>query len=157
MRGWVVAGVASMAVVCALGFARGDFARTLTGPAAFGDWRIDAPGLRFRITPADLPPPFASPSASNPPNETQRPPAAIPKAPFGFAVDILAQGLNEPRVMRTAPNGDIFLAESGAGRVTVIRGADEVGAPPATSVYADKLDHPYGIAFYPPGPEPTEA
>ena len=154
MRGWVVAGVASMAVVCASGFARGDFARTLTGPAAFGDWRIDAPGLRFRITPADLPPPFASPSASNPPNETQRPPAAIPKAPFGFAVDILAQGLNEPRVMRTAPNGDIFLAESGAGRVTVIRGADESGNPPATSVFAEKLDRPYGIAFYPPGPEP---
>ena len=46
MRGWVVAGVASAAMVCAAGLARGDFVRTLTGPAAYGDWRADAPGVR---------------------------------------------------------------------------------------------------------------
>ncbi|MDE3174525.1 MAG: PQQ-dependent sugar dehydrogenase [Pseudomonadota bacterium] len=154
MRGWVVAGVALMAVVCASGFAHGDFARTLTGQAAFGDWRIDAPGLRFRITPADLPPPNATPSTANPPIETSRPDGVLPKAPFGFAVDVIAQGLNQPRVMRTAPNGDIFLAESGTGRVMVIRGADAADTPVETGVFADKLDRPYGIAFYPPGPEP---
>jgi glucose/arabinose dehydrogenase len=154
MRGWVVAGAALMGIACASGLARGDFARTLTGPAAFGDWRIDAPGLRFRITPADLPSANASPASANPPREAPRPSGALPKAPFGFAVDILAQGLNEPRVMRTAPNGDIFLAESGAGRVTVLRGAEDATQPPTTGVFAEKLDRPYGIAFYPPGPEP---
>ena len=153
MRGWVVAGVAMLAV-CAAGFARADFARTLTGSAAYGDWRIDAPGLRFRITPADLPPPNATPSTANPAREIARPPAAAPKAPFGFAVDILARNLNAPRVLRTAPNGDLFLAESGAGRVLVIRGADNAGQPPDVSVFAASLDRPYGIAFYPPGPQP---
>ncbi len=92
MRGWVVAALASVAI-SAPGAARGDFARTLTGPAAYGDWRIDAPGLRFRITPADLPPPNASPldRQSHAP-EVARPPDALPKAPFGFTVDILATG-----------------------------------------------------------------
>jgi glucose/arabinose dehydrogenase len=154
MRGWVVAGVASAAMICAAGLARGDFVRTLTGPAAYGDWRIDAPGLRFRITPADLPPPAASPSTANPPQEISRPAEAAPKAPFGFAVDIIARNFNEPRVLRTAPNGDVFLAESGAGRVLVIRGADNAAKAPDVSVFAASLDRPYGIAFYPPGPDP---
>src|SRR5689334_15090333 len=109
MRRWLVAGLASAAAISAVGLARGDFVRTLTGPAAFGDWRIDAPGLRFRITPADLPQPSASPSTSNPPREVARPQGVLPKAPFGFSVEVIAKNLNQPRVMRTAPNGDIFL------------------------------------------------
>ena len=154
MRGWVVAAVASTAVICASGLAHGDFVRTLTGSAAYGDWRIDTPGLRFRITPADLPPPNASPSNANPPHEDARPAAAAPKAPYGFAVDIIAHDFNRPRVMRTAPNGDIFLSESGAGRVLVLRGADDAGNAADVSVFAASLDQPYGIAFYPPGAEP---
>ena len=152
MRVWVAAVVA--AAIAGAGAAYGDFARTLTGPAAFGDWRIDAPGLRFRITPADLPQPNASPSTANPPHEISRPTGVAPKAPFGFAVDIAAHGLKIPRVLRTAPNGDVFIAESGAGRVLVLRGVDEEGAPGDPSVFAAGLDRPYGIAFYPPGPNP---
>ena len=83
-----------------------------------------------------------------------RPEGALPKAPFGFTVEAFAQGFKEPRVLRTAPNGDVFLSESGAGRVLVLRGADEAGAL-EVSVFAEKLDRPYGIAFYPPGPVPT--
>jgi glucose/arabinose dehydrogenase len=145
--------VASAAAIMASG-ALGDFARTLTGQAAYGDWRVDAPGLRFRITPADLPPPGATPPIANPPQTAPRPAGALPKAPFGFAVDLFASGLNQPRVLRTAPNGDVFVAESGAGRVLVLRGADDPGAPPQTSVFAEMLDRPYGLAFYPPGPDP---
>src|SRR4051794_15344574 len=37
-------------------------ARTLTGEAALGDWTTDAPGVRRRITVADLPPPNATAS-----------------------------------------------------------------------------------------------
>ena len=153
MRGWVVAAAASLAAVSAVSLARADFARTLTGPAAYGDWRIDAPGLRFRITPADLPPPNATPSTANPARAVPRPAATLPKAPFGFAADELAHGFNEPRVLRTAPNGDVFLAESGGGRVLALRGVDEDGQP-QVSVFASGLDRPYGVAFYPPGPEP---
>ena len=154
MRRWLVAGLASAAAIGAVGLARGDFVRTLTGSAAYGDWRIDAPGLRFRITPADLPPPNASPSTANPAREVARPKGALPKAPFGFAVDIIAKDLGQPRVMRAAPNGDVFVAESGAGRVLVLRGADDAKTPADVSVFAASLDRPYGIAFYPPGPEP---
>ncbi len=154
MRGWMGAFVAVGAACSASGSAHADFVRTLTGQAAYGDWRIDAPGLRFRITPADLPPPNATPSAANPPGAAERPPGALPKAPHGFAVDILSANLKEPRVLRSAPNGDVFVAESGAGRVLVLRAGDDPSAPPQMSVFAEKLDRPYGIAFYPAGPDP---
>jgi glucose/arabinose dehydrogenase len=154
MRGWPVAIVALAAAITATGAAFGDFARTLTGQAAFGDWRIDVPGLRFRITPADLPPPGATPPVANPAATGPRPQGVLPRAPFGFAVEILASGLKGPRVLRTAPNGDVFLAESEAGRILVLRGADAPGETPQISVFAEKLDRPYGVAFYPPGPEP---
>ena len=153
MRRWVAAGLAATAC-CASPFAHADFVRTLTGAAAFGDWRIDAPGLRFRITPADLPPPGASPPVSNPPQIAPRAPGAAPKAPFGFTVEPFAQGLNGPRVLRTAPNGDIFVAESEGGRILVVRNADDPDKGAEISVFADKLQQPYGIAFWPPGPEP---
>ena len=153
MRRWVAASLVA-AAVCASPFALADFVRTLTGAAAFGDWRIDAPGLRFRITSADLPPPGASPSFSNPPQTTTRAPGASPKAPFGFTVEPFAEGLNGPRVLRTAPNGDVFVAESGGGRILVLRNADAPEKSVEVSVFAEKLEKPYGIAFWPPGPEP---
>jgi glucose/arabinose dehydrogenase len=125
-----------------------------TGAAAFGDWRSDAPGVRRLITPAELPPPFATLSAANMSQIKARTDADVPKAPPGFAVDLFASGLNVPRVIRVAPNGDIFVAESGAGRVRVFR-SDGAGAGPAQGeVFADGLQKPYGIAFYPAGPDP---
>ena len=38
----------------------------------------------------------------------------MPKAPAGFTVELLATGLNQPRTIRVAPNGDAFVAESEA-------------------------------------------
>ena len=64
----------------------------LTGAAAFGDWRTDAPGVRRLITPADLPPPFATRSIANPSRRAPRTMAVAPKAPPGFAVDLFATG-----------------------------------------------------------------
>ena len=92
-----------------------------TGAAAFGDWRTDAPGVRRLITPADLPAPYATRSTANMSQHEARTDAEIPKAPPGFTVDLFASGLNTPRVIRVAPNGDIFVAETGAGRVRVFR------------------------------------
>jgi glucose/arabinose dehydrogenase len=125
-----------------------------TGAAAVGDWRTDAPGVRRLITPADLPPPFATLSAANMSQRAVRTEADVPKAPPGFAVDLFASGLNFPRVIRVAPNGDIFVAESGAGNVRVFR-PDESGASPTQGeIFAEGLQRPYGIAFYPSGPDP---
>jgi glucose/arabinose dehydrogenase len=78
----------------------------------------------------------------------------LPKAPPGFHVGLFASGLDMPRVVRVAPNGDVFLAESGAGRIRVYRTAAS-GAQPQTSVFAEDLSYPFGIAFWPPGPAPN--
>ncbi len=121
--------------------------------SAFGDWHLDRPGFRHRIAIADLPPPYASPSAGNPPREVMRPAGAKPQAPDGFAVTLFAEGLEAPRVIRTAPNGDLFTAESSGGRIRVLRPGPD-GKLVTNAVYASRLSYPFGIAFYPAGPDP---
>jgi glucose/arabinose dehydrogenase len=127
---------------------------TLAGPAAYGDWRTDAPGVRRKITAADMPAPLASRPAANVSKIVARPDGAAPKVPAGFSVEVFAKGLNNPRLVRVAPNGDIFVAESAAGDVRVFRAADGASTPSASEVFATNLNRPFGIAFYPPGPDP---
>ena len=55
----------------------------------------------------------------------------------------------EPRLIRTAPNGDLFLADSGAGKIVVMRGVNAQGKAATLETFASGLDHPFGIAFYP--------
>ena len=84
----------------------------LTGEAAFGTWEPDAPGIRRHITPADLPPPShaendpEAPDFENMATVVPAPEGATPEVPEGFAVEVFAEGLNQPRVIRIAPNGD---------------------------------------------------
>jgi glucose/arabinose dehydrogenase len=142
--------VASSATVAA---ADDQAQRVLTGAGAFGDWTADTPGLRRHLTPADLPPPYATRAASNGPRVVRRPADAVPKVPPGFKVELYATGFDGPRLLRLAPNGDVFLAETGAGAIRVLRDAGP-GKPPGVSSYASGLDTPFGLAFYPPGPNP---
>ncbi len=121
----------------------------LTGGAAFGDWRQDKPGLVRHIRPADLPKPGATASAANVSHVVRRPANAVPQAPAGFKVELLAEGLRGPREMRTAPNGDIFVAETRAGRVRVLRLSEDGSKPVKDEVYAGGLHEPFGIAFFP--------
>ncbi len=121
-----------------------------TGKDALGDWTTDAPGVRRKLTVADLPPPFATRSARNSAKEVERPKGALPRVPAGFAVDLFASGLENPRMARVAPNGDLFVAESEKNRVRVLRDADGDGKPEALEIYATGLKQPFGIAFYPP-------
>ena len=118
----------------------------------FSDYRSQAPGKVHRITAEDLPPPYATASATNGPIIVPRPQGAWPVAPPGFTVELYASGLDGPRVLRTAPNGDLFVAESAAGRIRVLRGSSS--KPDRIEVFARGLHDPYGIAFYPPGPQP---
>ena len=120
----------------------------------FGDYKADAPGVRHRITVADLPAPFATPGTAAQSNVVAPPPGALPKAPDGFKVAVFATGLEGPRRLRVAPNGDLFVAEQPAGRVRVLRAADGATAPSANSDFIDGLDQPFGMAFYPLGPDP---
>ncbi|MET0626557.1 MAG: sorbosone dehydrogenase family protein [Pyrinomonadaceae bacterium] len=129
--------------------------KALTGQGAFGDWTSDAPGVRRRITAADLPRPYASRSVDAGSRVVPRPEGAWPKAPAGFKVEEFAAGLDRPRLIRTAPNGDLFVAESYSGRVRVLRSAAGAGKAETNEVFAEGLRRPFGIAFYPPGDNPT--
>jgi glucose/arabinose dehydrogenase len=122
--------------------------------APFTDYRFEKPGNIRKITVADLPAPFATPSAPNAPEVVQRPANAWPQAPAGFKVQLYVTGLNNPRLIRTAPNGDFFVAESDAGDIKVFRGITGAGKPTDSQVFVTGLKQPYGIAFYPPGPDP---
>jgi glucose/arabinose dehydrogenase len=119
----------------------------------FTDFRYEEPGKIRRITLADLPPPFVTPSAPNGPKVVPRPEGAWPKVPIGFKVDLLATGFQEPRLIRTAPNGDFFIVERG-GTVKVVRGITEKGKAEVVAVFAEGLHMPFGVNFYPPGPDP---
>jgi len=125
-----------------------------TGKSPFVDYQMESPGTIHKITVQDLPAPYTTKSASNGPNVVDRPTDAWPKAPNGFKVDQYATGLKEPRLLVTAPNGDIFLAETGKGQIRIFRGLDSNGKPKQTEVFASGLKRPYGIAFYPPGNSP---
>ncbi len=126
----------------------------LTGRAALGDWHGDAPGVRRLITPADLPAPFATRSSGNAPSVVEPPKGRVPKAPPGFRVDLFADGFENPRVLRVAPNGDVFVANTAAGDIRVLRAPDGAARVERSATFATGLDEPFGIAFYPPGPAP---
>jgi glucose/arabinose dehydrogenase len=113
----------------------------------------DSPGLRRIIRLEDLPGTNATPSADKAPHMIKRPEGAMPKAPDGFTVELVASGLNNPRKIATAPNGDIFIAESSPGRIKVLRPGAE-NKTPESKIFADKLHQPFGIAFYPPTGKP---
>ena len=127
----------------------------LTGSAAMNsDWRNDTPGLCRQILPADLPPPSASHISR--PRTVARPHSMrvrLPSVPAGFHARLFHQGGAQPRLIRTAPNGDIFVADSRAGRIRVLRPGGSCTSS-ASAVFAEGLNLPFGIAFYPPGPTP---
>jgi glucose/arabinose dehydrogenase len=115
-----------------------------TGAAAYGDWRGDAPGVARRITPADLPKDVARGAAASP-RVIARPAEARLAAPPGFVVEPYATGLSGPRTLRFAANGDLFVAESRADRIVVLR----AGNPEQKTIFARGLDGVFGLAFHP--------
>jgi glucose/arabinose dehydrogenase len=125
-----------------------------SGASTEGDWENAAPGVKHHITVADLPAPFATRSAGNGPKNVKQPDGAAPSVPEGFQVKLFASNLSNPRLLRVAPNGDIFVAETGAKRIRVLRAAGGAEAPSQNEIFADGLDRPFGIAFYPAGDHP---
>ena len=127
-------------------------AQTRTGEAAFGDWRSDAPGMVRKIGAGDVPKSngtFGVEASA----VVARPAGAQLKTLPGFAVAPFAE-IKGARLMRTAPNGDIFVAATDANRIEVLRAADGAAKPSEVKTFAEGLDRPFGIAFYPAGPNP---
>jgi len=126
----------------------------LEGREAFGSWQQDKPGTVRLIRPADLPLPGATRSAANMSRVVARPAGAAPQALPGFRVELFAESLSGPRTLRVAPNGDIFVAETRAGRIRILRAADGAAKPAANGIFVSGLNRPFGIAFFPGGGEP---
>jgi glucose/arabinose dehydrogenase len=126
----------------------------LQGKDAYGDWQSDKPGIVRLIRPQDLAKPGATPSVARFSRLVRRPSDASLQVPAGFRIELVAEGLRDPRVVRVAPNGDIFVAETRGGTIRVLR-ADADGAKVATNeVFASGLKQPFGIAFFPNGDNP---
>jgi len=126
----------------------------LTGQSAFTNYKKEKPGVCRKITLADLPQPYATKSAGNDAHIVPRPANVWPETLPGFKVDLYAKGLDNPRLIITAPNGDLFVAESKPGDIRVFRGMTKDGNAKKSEVFASGLELPFGIAFYPPGPHP---
>ena len=132
----------------------GSRSKVLTGQGAAGDWSTDLPGVRRHVTVTDLPKPYQSDSARNGPKLVPRPQGALPIVPAGFRVEEFASGFKNPRLLRVAPNGDVFVAESRANLVRVIRATKDGSRAEVNEIFVDNLKRPFGIAFYPAGQDP---
>lgn len=96
----------------------------------------------------DLPAPFATKSAGNGPDKSDPPDGFLPTAPAGFHVNVFAKDFQVPRFLITAPNGDIFVADTGAEKILVLRDPQHTGGAQEREVFADSLNRPFGIAFH---------
>jgi hypothetical protein len=130
--------------------------QTITGQAAFADWNQEQPGVHREITLADLPQPKPDEAVNNTPHVVPRPADSWPVAPDGFKVTLYAGGdaapmqradnkehmqlrggtFTMPRLIRTAPNGDLFIADSGAGTIFILRGV----GPDGKAAQIEKLE-----------------
>jgi glucose/arabinose dehydrogenase len=147
----------SLAAVCAgisvaLALPQGE-GKILTGASAFSTTATQKPGIFRKITVEDLPAPFATPSAANQSHIVPRPANASLQTLPGFQVQLFATGFDQPRELRTAPNGDVFVADSGAGEIKVMHGMKD-GKAESVTLFASGFNRPFGMAFYPPGADP---
>ncbi len=156
----LLCGAATVLLASPLLLAQTSSSNVQTGQAAFSDYSKQHPGAERKITVADLPQPYATESVDNGPHLVPRPANAIPQAPAGFKVDLYANDVSDPRLIRTAPNGDLFVVESEPkhdsdnGTVKVYRGVGPDGKPQQTETFATGLKQPFGVAFYPLGANP---
>jgi glucose/arabinose dehydrogenase len=128
--------------------------RAMAQDPAAKDWSDDSPGVTHRIDVGALPEPFATPSGRNFPTVVDKPAGAELSVPAGFRVSVFTSDVQGPRVMRIAPNGDIFLAETQSGRIKVLRPTADHSGVASSGIFAEGLDRPFGMQFYPAGGRP---
>lgn len=147
---WLALGVTALAGAAGL-----NGAEVKEGKAAMSDYSDDAPGVVRKIKVSDLPAPYATESAREMARVSDRPRDVLPQVPEGFEVSLFATGFKQPRVLITAPNGDILVADSDGSQVRVLRDADGDGRAEVNEVLVSGLDRPFGLALYPLGDAPT--
>src|ERR1700731_2046485 len=95
-----------------------------------------------------LPLPYATKSAGNGPNKVAPPEGFLPTVPAGFKINVFATGFKRPRWLIVAPNGDIFLADMGAGEIVILRDPQNTGGAQTRENFVTGLTRPFGIAFH---------
>ncbi len=128
--------------------------QVLTGQNAFTDYTKESPGTFRKLTVTDLPAPYATKGVDAGSDMIPRPNDAWPKVPAGFKVSMYTTGIDRPRLIRTAPNGDLFVALSESSKIMVFHGINADGKPEKTETYTTDVTMPFGIRFYPAGPNP---
>ena len=94
-----------------------------------------------------LPAPYSTKSAGNGPSKEAPPPGFLPTVPQGFRVNVFAEGFKTPRWLAVAPNGDIFVAETGANQIDILRDPQKAGGAKDREVFATGTTRVFGIAF----------
>lgn len=108
----------------------------------------EPPGTQYFIDPKRLPPPIMDPDTYNSSTLLERTAATKLRLPDGFESNVFAENVSSPRWLVTAPNGDVFLAESYEGRVRVLRDANNDGRADSIETYAEGFERPHGMAFH---------
>jgi len=107
-------------------------------------------------TPAPQPEPTASEAEPITPETTLQPTRVVPpedsvNLPPGFDISVFAEGLRGPRMMTLGPDGEVYVAERGAGRILRLPDRDGDGVADGIEVAAEGLDAPSSIDFYQDG------
>ncbi|MBE9008962.1 sorbosone dehydrogenase family protein [Pseudanabaenaceae cyanobacterium LEGE 13415] len=102
----------------------------------------------IRIDLAQLPQPGQTEAASRPPTVVPIPENPVLRVPAGFTVNVFAEGLDRPRWLALAPNGDVLVTETRRNQITKLQHRDGVvfsRRPFATA--ENGLNLPLGMAF----------
>jgi glucose/arabinose dehydrogenase len=103
----------------------------------------------FSYDSTKLPAPYHTESARRPSRVIPQPENATLTVPKGFKVNVYAEGgFTYPRWMALAPNGDVFVADSRANSIIVLRDKNKDGVAEERFVWSDKLAQPFGMAFH---------
>jgi glucose/arabinose dehydrogenase len=103
----------------------------------------------FQIKPESLPKPFETKSAGRSSKIVPQPADATLKLPEGFKIEVYAEGnFRNPRWMTLAPNGDVFVADSAANSIIILRDSNKDGKVDERFTFADNLSQPFGMAFW---------
>jgi glucose/arabinose dehydrogenase len=101
----------------------------------------EEPAENLPVNWQELPEPYATESAVNPPRIIARPDGAELSVPPGFKVTEYLAGFDVPRFMLLGPGNEIILSDMGSGIIYVIH-------EKKSKTILENLDRPYGLALY---------
>jgi len=70
------------------------------------------------------------------------------QVPAGFEANMFAQGLNNPRFMAFGPDGVLYVAERGNGRIVALPDSDGDGLADGIREFAGSLDQPHSLVYH---------